>query len=76
MLAEIEKKAQKIRDNRVAAASNKSIEDAVFEYFKNIEESRKIYNNEQYSKYLLPEAKKALAERIRGFDPNSKINIQ
>ena len=76
LLQEIDKKAQKIRDKRVEAASNKSIESAVFEFFKNIEECRKMYNNVQYDPHLFFEAKKALEERIQGYAPGTKISIE
>ena len=76
LLAEIEKKAQKIRDNRISAANNKTIESAVFEFFKNVEESRAIHNSEYYDSILLVKAKDSLQMRVSGFDPGAKITIE
>lgn len=73
LLAEIEKKAQKIRDRRAAAASNKTIEDAVFQFFRNVEDSRAIHGGTQYNIDLFLNAKYALRERIRGFDSSANI---
>ena len=76
LLEEIAKKAQKIRNKRVEAANNKSLESAVFEFFKNIEESRKIHNNAKYDSTLFQQAQRALAERVKGFDRGTKISIE
>lgn len=76
LLKEIERKAQKIRDNRVTAANNKSLESAVFEFFKNMEEARAIHSNLYYDEILYDKARKALQERVSGFDPGAKISIE
>jgi hypothetical protein len=76
MLAEINKKAQKIREKRVDAANNKSLEAAVFDFFRNIEESRAIHGGVMYDPNLFQQAKKSLEERIRGFDPGGKISVE
>jgi hypothetical protein len=76
MIAEIEKKAQKIRNKRVDAANNKNLEAAVFDFFRNAEESRKIHNGERYDHTLMNEARRSLQERISGFDRGSKISIE
>jgi hypothetical protein len=76
LLDQINKKAQKIRDKRVEAASNKSLESAVFEFFKNVEESRKLHNNERYDSTLFKQAQRALAERVNGFDRGTKISVE
>jgi hypothetical protein len=76
LLAEINKKAQKIRDKRVEAAGNKSIESAVFEFFKNIEESRKLHKDQAYDYTLLDNARKSLADRLKAFDPKVKISVE
>lgn len=76
LLAEINKKAQKIRDNRVIAANNKTLETAVFDFFKNIEDSRKMHGGTKYDSTLFHEAKRSLEERLRGFDRGSKISIE
>jgi epoxyqueuosine reductase QueG len=76
LLEEIEAKAQKIREKRIEAASNKTIEVAVFEFFKNIEESRKIHNNEHYDSVLFTKARSSLQERLRGFDSRVKFAVE
>ena len=76
LLQEINKKAQKIRDKRVEAASNKSLESAVFEFFKNIEESRKLHNGDRYDSTLFQQAQRALQARVQGFDRGTKISVE
>lgn len=75
MLAEIEKKAQKIRDKRVAAAANKTLESAAFDFFRNIDGSRGI-TGPGYDPFLFGKAKEALEQRLRGFDPGGKISVE
>ncbi len=75
-MQEIEKKAQKIRDKRVEASSNKTLEAAVFDFFRNIELSRKIHNGERYDITLFSDAKRSLAERVNGFDKGSKVSVE
>lgn len=76
LLEEIDKKAQKIRDKRASAANNKSLEDAVFDFFRNIEECRKLHNNERYDTTLFHKATAALKERVQGFDRGTKISVE
>ena len=76
LLKEIEKRAQKIRDTRIVAANNKTLETAVFDFFRNAEDSRKLHNGERYDQTLMKEARRYLQERIRGFDPGSKISVE
>lgn len=76
LLAEINKKAERIREKRVEAASNKTIEAAAFEFFKNIEESRHLHNGKKYDDTLFHNAKKALELRIRGIDRQAKISVE
>jgi len=76
LLKEIEAKAKKIRDKRVEASLNKTIEAAAFEFFKNIDESRKLHNNKRYDATLFIKAKTALDERLRGFDPKVKVSVE
>lgn len=76
VLAEINKKAQKIRDKRVEAASNKSLEDAAFQFFKNIEESRLLHNGEKYDPVLFETARRSLAQRVQNFDRGAKISVE
>lgn len=75
-MEEIAAKAQKIREKRVEAANNKTIEAAVLEFFKNIEESRKLHDNRQYDPDLLYSAKIALTERLQAFDLKVKISTE
>jgi len=77
MLAEIEKKAQKIRDKRIAAANNKTLEAAAFDFFRNIDATRNFNGeNSGYNPTLFKKAKEALEQRVRGFDPGGKISIE
>lgn len=76
LLEEINKKAQKIRTKRVEAANNKSLESAVFDFFKNIEESRQIHSGTRYDTVLFQEAQRSLASRVQGFAPGTKISIE
>lgn len=73
MLAEINKKAQKIRDKRVTAANNKTLESAVFDFFRNVEGS---LLGKDYDPYLFSKAKEALEQRLRGIDPGGKISVE
>lgn len=76
MLAEIEKKAQKIREKRVDASNNKSLEAAAFDFFRNIDDSRRVHDGKMYDPHLFSQAKKSLEERLRGFDPGGKISVE
>lgn len=76
LLAEINKKAQKIRDKRVEAASNKTLEATVFLFFRNIEESRKLHSDKQYDPVLMGEARRSLESALRAFDPKVKISVE
>lgn len=76
LLKEIDKKAQKIREKRVEAANNKSLESAVFDFFRNIEESRQLHDGKQYDSTLFSKARSALEQRIQGYAPGTKISIE
>jgi hypothetical protein len=76
LLEEIDKKAQRIREKRVDAANNKTVEVAVFEFFKNIEESRRLHDNKKYDRNLFDGSRRALEERLKGFDNKVKIAIE
>lgn len=76
LLQEINKKAQKIRGKRVDAANNKTLEIAIFDFFRNIEQSRQIHNGTRYDHNLFASARKSLAERVKGFDRGAKISIE
>ncbi len=76
LLEEINAKAQKIRKKRVEAASNKTIEAAVFEFFRNAEEARALHENRYYDMGILESARISLVERLKVFDPKVKISIE
>lgn len=76
LMDEIDKKAQKIRDKRVSAANNKSLEDAVFDFFKNIEESRVLHDGLRYDRQLFKDALRSLKERVNGFDQGTKPSVE
>lgn len=76
LLAEIDKKVKKRQDKKVEAANNKSLEQAVFDFFKNIEESRALHNGLKYDGELFYQAQQALQERVSGFDRGTKISIE
>lgn len=76
MMEQINKAAQKIRDKRVQAANNKSLESAVFDFFKNIEESRQIHGGLKYDSELFYQAQRSLQERVQGFDRGTKITVE
>lgn len=76
LLKEIETKTNKIKTKRVEAAGNKSLESAIFDFFKNIEESRKLHNGDRYDSTLFQQAQRALAERVKGFDRGTKISVE
>lgn len=76
MLAEVNKKAQKIRDKRVTAANNKSLESAVFDFFRNIEGSMLGGTNKHYDPFLFSKARESLEQRLRGIDPGGKISVE
>ena len=75
LLDEINKKAQKIRDNRISAANNKTLEAAAFDFFRNLDATRGI-SQTGYDPYLFQKAKEALEQRLRGFDPGGKISVE
>lgn len=76
VLEEVLKKAQKIRDRRVIAANNKSLESAAFDFFRNIEESRQIHGGTKYDSDLFHQATRSLQERVRGFDTGTKVTVE
>ena len=76
LLEEIEAKSSKIRSKRIDAAANKSVEVAIFDFFKNIEESRLPELPKEYNSRLFSEAKWALRGRVRGVDSGADISIE
>lgn len=76
LLKRINRDAQKIKDKRVEAANNKSLESAAFDFFKNIEESRVLHKGEKYDTLLFKNALRSLKERIKGFDYGTKVKVQ
>jgi hypothetical protein len=69
MMAKIEQKAQRIRDKRVEAASNKNVESFVFEFFKNAEHAPML---QDVSAFLLNGALDMLVIKIKTLDPQVK----
>jgi hypothetical protein len=76
LLKQIDKKAQKIRDKRISAANNNSVETIVFEFFKNIEDARKLRNNIEYDPTIFSDAMTSLKKRIKSIDPKSSCDIK
>ena len=76
ILSKIEKNAQKIRDRRAVAANNKTLEDAVFDFFRNIDGARDINGIPGYHPTLFSRAKESLLERLRSFDARVKIAVE
>lgn len=76
LLAQINKKAQKIREKRIDAANNKTLESAVFDFFRNVESARKMHDDKFYDKFLFEQAQRSLSTRIQGFDRRAKIAIE
>lgn len=76
LLKEIDKKAQKIRDKRIEAANNKTLEDATFDFFRNIELLRLPDGSGGYESTLFKRARQSLTERIRGYDSGAKVSIE
>lgn len=76
ILEQINKKAQKIREKRIEAANNKTIEAAAFEFFKNVEESRLLHEGKSYDYVLVSEARLALENRMRAFDSKVSVAIE
>lgn len=76
LLKEIDKKAKKIVEKRQSAAGNSSIEAAVFDFFKNIEEARKLHDGQMYNRQLFLQAQSSLKTRLRGFDRDVKLSIE
>lgn len=76
LLEEIKKKTKKIREKRIEAASNKTLEAAVFDFFNNAEESRRLHGGSQYDPTLVETAKFSLENRLRAFDPRVKVTVE
>lgn len=76
LLQEIKIKADKIKAKRIEAAGNKTLEAAVFDFFRNIEESRKLHAGKQYDPDLFISAQKSLLARIVGMVPGTKISVE
>lgn len=76
LLKEIQAKADKIKERRATAANNKSLQDAAFEFFKNIEESRLIHGGAKYDNTLFSKALSSLKERVKGFDQGTKVTVE
>lgn len=76
LLKQIDKKAQKIRDKRISAANNSSIETIVFEFFRNIEDSRKLSGNIEYDLTIFSDALRSLTSRIRSIDSKATCDVR
>lgn len=76
LLDEINKKAQKIRDKRIDASNNKTIEAAVFDFFRNAEEARAVHDNKRYDFEILKQARNSLVDRLKAFDPKVKVAVE
>jgi hypothetical protein len=77
LLADIDRKAQRIKEKRVEAASNKNIESYVFQFFKDIE----VYANQQdkmIKATFMELARSALEEKLAtlGYKPTVEIHYQ
>jgi hypothetical protein len=68
LIDEIEKKAARIKEMRVRAASNKTIEAYVFEFFRNMEEVNKMSSSSQEKYGLTLDAHRSLVDKIRTID--------
>jgi hypothetical protein len=76
LLKDIEEKAQKIREKRVAAASNKTIESVVFEFFRRCDEAKELGGVLTYESSVLNEAVEAMLSQLRVFDRGAKVRIE
>jgi hypothetical protein len=76
LLKQIDKKAQKIRDKRISAANNNSVETIVFEFFRNIEDSRKLSGNIEYDPTIFSDALRSLTSRIRSIDSKATCDVR
>ena len=80
LLKDIDKKAQKIRDKRIDAATNKTVEALVFDFFRQVDEAKEVAQS-QNSEHLidmeiLKHAYRNLESRVRStFDVHSKVEI-
>lgn len=76
MLEQVNKKAEKIRERRAEAASNKTLESAAFEFFRNIEEASRLPDGSGASEFIF-HARIALEGKIKaGFDRGAKVSVE
>lgn len=75
LLKEIEKKASRIREKRTAAASVKTIERYIADFFKDIEDARSLNNNEYYDYNLVSNAHHSLESKLKNFDKGVKTSL-
>ena len=75
LLEEIEKKIAKRKEKKEAAIDNKSYRAAVFDFFRNIEEAKQLYKNQNYDADIGSSALMSLSERLRVFDPGCRVNV-
>lgn len=76
LLKEIEKKASRIREKRTAAASVKTIERYIAEFFKDIEDARSLNNNDYYDYNLVSNAHRSLESKLKNFDKGVKTALK
>lgn len=76
LLKQIEKKAQKIRENRAETALPKTLEADVFDFFKNVETARALHQGKRYDPVLFHEARKNLERKIKIVDTAAKLYIE
>ena len=76
ILKRIARDVEKLRAKKINAANNKSLESAVFDFFKNIDESRQVHGGKKYDETLFSNAKRSLSERLQGYAPKTKVSIE
>lgn len=76
LLKKIEEKASRIREKRIEAANNKTLEAFVFEFFKHAEQARFLHKNERYDEDMLKSAITSLREKLKSIDTKVKVSIE
>lgn len=75
LLEDIEKKIARRKEKKEAALDNKSYRAAVFDFFRNIEEAKKISVNSSYDREIANSALLSLKERLHVFDSKAQVRI-
>jgi hypothetical protein len=76
LLKEIERKANKIKSKRISSTTNNSPETIVFEFFRNVEDARKLCNNVEYDPTIFSSALASLIKRIRSIDSKATCDVR